>query len=804
MNAMPGGIFAGYEIQGVLGRGGMGTVYAAQHPRLPRLIALKLLNQDVAADPELRARFEREATLVARLDHPGIVSVLDRGIEDGQPWLAMQYIQGTDTTRLDPRTLTVERAVRIIGEVASALDYAHGQGILHRDVKPANILLTTAEAGRMERAVLTDFGIGRLLASNTQLTSSGTFVATLAYAAPEQLSGDPVDARSDQYSLACTLFALLTGHAPFAGTDPGQVVTGHLVKPVPPIGRPDVPPRLNTVVARAMAKHPAERFRSAGEFAAAAAAVVVQGQSGIPYPPGAPTIQYRPQPPVSGFVPADFPAAQFVGNSAPPLYDAGTARRSPWGAVWALVLGCFLVGFSSSGLVSGYSEIFSDLNAGSDTMDWLTLGNLLAFTVPLLVGGRLGDRFGPKNIYLIGLAGLILSSAGCFPAASMWWIIAGYAIQGLSAGLMLPQTLAVIIRTFPADRRGAALGLWAGAAGLATLLGPVAGALLIERWSWRAIFVAGIPIGLIALALAAVLVPALPAQRRRTDPIGLLLSAVALGLLTFGLSEGTNRGWGDPRVLGPVLAGAVLLGLFMLVQARTSAESLVAAQVFRNRNVVLSNLAAMAACAALASTTLPLFFYLQEVQGFSSLKSALVLAPAAVVAAICAPIAGSISDRAHPVVVPAVGFAFYGAAVLGFVALISARAPSLAFAVPGAVAGLAIACTWASLAAMATRALPAPGAGTGAGVHLAARQLGAMIGAAASGTVLTNAISDAYGGAITAFVAAVRTAMLTTLVFVLLGGIAAAFLTRGRSAAGDVQAGFSDGYAETVNGHRPQ
>ncbi|MVU77220.1 protein kinase [Nocardia sp. ET3-3] len=264
------GTLGGYAITGLIGQGGMGTVYRARHPRLPLVVALKVLNRDASADPELRARFEREAAVVAHLDHPGIVSILDCGLENEQLWLAMQYIEGTDASRLDPRAVTTERAVRIIGEVANALDYAHGRGVLHRDGKPANILLASEQAGRAERAVLTDFGISRLLSANTQLTSTGTFTGTLAFASPEHLSGLEIDHRSDQYSLACTLFALLEGRTPFTASDPGQVVAGHLAKPVPPLVRPDAPPQLDAVIARAMAKNPAARFTSAREFAAAA------------------------------------------------------------------------------------------------------------------------------------------------------------------------------------------------------------------------------------------------------------------------------------------------------------------------------------------------------------------------------------------------------------------------------------------------------------------------------------------------------------------------------------------------------
>ncbi|MFC9436486.1 serine/threonine-protein kinase [Nocardia sp. NPDC057030] len=264
--------FADYLIEGVLGRGGMGTVYSAQHPRLPRRVALKLLNREVSADPELRRRFEQEANVVARLDHPGIVGIHDRGTQDGHLWIAMQYIHGTDASRLNPRDVPVDRALRIVTETGAALDHAHSRGVLHRDIKPANILLSSPDTGRAERAVLTDFGIARLLDSNTQLTSSGTFNATLAYASPEQLSGERVDHRSDQYSLACTLFTLLAGHPPFAATNPGQVVAGHISKPVPRLSsvRPDAPQALDEVIARAMAKRPDERFDSCREFTTAA------------------------------------------------------------------------------------------------------------------------------------------------------------------------------------------------------------------------------------------------------------------------------------------------------------------------------------------------------------------------------------------------------------------------------------------------------------------------------------------------------------------------------------------------------
>ncbi len=268
-----GTAFAGYRIQGVLGQGGMGTVYLAQHPRLPRSVALKLLNREVSTDPDMTRRFEREADVIARLEHPGIVGVLDRGSDNGHLWIAMPYVRGTDAASWDGAAHPPATVAHLLAVVASALDYAHSHGILHRDVKPANILIAQADEFRESHAMLTDFGIAGLIDSTeTKITATGTFTATLAYASPEQLSGEAVGPRSDQYSLACTLFALLAGRPPYASTNPGQVVMGHLSKPVPRLTslRPDLPAALDAVLERAMSKQPDNRFPSCTEFIAAA------------------------------------------------------------------------------------------------------------------------------------------------------------------------------------------------------------------------------------------------------------------------------------------------------------------------------------------------------------------------------------------------------------------------------------------------------------------------------------------------------------------------------------------------------
>ncbi|MGW2662125.1 protein kinase domain-containing protein [Nocardia tengchongensis] len=295
-----GDVFAGYVIERELGRGGMGSVYLAKHPRLPRMTALKLLNQEMFSDDEIRARFIREADLVARLDHPNIVTVYDRGDEGEQLWISMQFIDGVNASSISPGTLPPVRAIQIITETAKALDYAHGLNVLHRDVKPANILLarSSSKTGSSERVYLTDFGIARLRDDTGHLTQTGTVTATLAYASPEQLTGASLDGRSDQYSLACTLFQLLTGAVPFEGTSPAAVIRGHLQQPPPPASplRQALPRAIDAVLAKALAKRPADRYRSCVEFATAAERAL--SAPATPAPPRPPTPAH-PQPVVA-------------------------------------------------------------------------------------------------------------------------------------------------------------------------------------------------------------------------------------------------------------------------------------------------------------------------------------------------------------------------------------------------------------------------------------------------------------------------------------------------------------------------
>jgi serine/threonine protein kinase, bacterial len=265
--------FAGYTILRHLGSGGMGEIYLAQHPRLPRNDALKVLPIAFTDDPEYRERFTREADIAATLWHPHIVGVHDRGEFDGQFWISMDYVEGTDAANLleegYPNGMPPDEALRIITAVAEALDYAHQRQLLHRDVKPANILLSHPDSGD-ERILLADFGIARWVDDASGLTGTNMTVGTVAYAAPEQLMGEQLDGRADQYALAATAFHLLTGTPLFQHSNPAVVISQHLTADPPPIGtrRPALSD-LGPVFSKALAKAPADRYDSCMDFATA-------------------------------------------------------------------------------------------------------------------------------------------------------------------------------------------------------------------------------------------------------------------------------------------------------------------------------------------------------------------------------------------------------------------------------------------------------------------------------------------------------------------------------------------------------
>jgi serine/threonine-protein kinase len=261
-------VFAGYKISGVVGRGGMSVVYAAEQVGLGRMVALKVLSPALAEDESFRERFAYESRVAARLEHPNIIPIYDAGEADGRLYIAMRHVDGPDLGTMIDRDgpLPVGRALFFLEQVAGALDQAHEHGLVHRDVKSANILI----AEPSDRAFLTDFGVVKQVSSRG-LTKTGYFLGTFEYAAPEQIEGRPVDRRTDVYALGCVLYECLCGNPPFKAETEASVIHSHLTEPPPRVTvvRPDLPAALNDVVAIAMAKAKEDRYPTCGELARA-------------------------------------------------------------------------------------------------------------------------------------------------------------------------------------------------------------------------------------------------------------------------------------------------------------------------------------------------------------------------------------------------------------------------------------------------------------------------------------------------------------------------------------------------------
>jgi serine/threonine protein kinase len=279
-----GSEFGGYRIEGLLGRGGMSEVYRASNPRLGNTIALKLLTRELGNDDVFRARFVRESQVAASLNHPNVIPIFDAGEEDGLPYIAMRYVDGPDLEDLLAKEgpLSLEAAVSIVAQVGAALDSAHAKGLIHRDVKPANILIESSGEAT-PHIYLSDFGVAKHGGSRSGLTSTGQFVGTVDYIAPEQIEGKAVNGSTDIYSLACVLYQTLTGALPFDRDSDVGMIYAHLVEPPPRLSekRPDLPAKLDTVLGAALSKRPEDRYQTCREFVAA-----VRNAAGLETPAG--------------------------------------------------------------------------------------------------------------------------------------------------------------------------------------------------------------------------------------------------------------------------------------------------------------------------------------------------------------------------------------------------------------------------------------------------------------------------------------------------------------------------------------
>src|SRR5271166_1623901 len=413
--------------------------------------------------------------------------------------------------------------------------------------------------------------------------------------------------------------------------------------------------------------------------------------------------------------------------------------ENPWHALWAMMIGFFMMMVDATIVAIANPTIMTDLRIGYDAVIWVTSSYLLGCAVVLLVAGRLGDRFGPKNLYLIGLVVFTVASVGCGLSGSAAMLIAARVVQGVGAGVLTPQTLSMITRIFPAHRRGVAVSLWGATAGVASLVGPLAGGALVDGLGWQWIFFINVPIGIVGLALAVWLVPVLPTQAHPFDLIGVGLSGAGIFLIVFGLQQGQAAHW-EPWIWAMIVAGIGFMSAFVYWQSVNAGEPLIPLEIFRDRDFGLCNGGVAVISFATTAMMLPLTFYAQAVCGLSPTRSALLIAPMAVANGVFAPFVGRIVDKYHPRPVLGLGFSVLATALTWLSFEMSPYTPIWRLALPFFAVGVGMAFVWSPLTATATRNLPPQLAGAGSAAYNSIRQLAAVLGSAGMAAFMTSRI----------------------------------------------------------------
>jgi EmrB/QacA subfamily drug resistance transporter len=434
-------------------------------------------------------------------------------------------------------------------------------------------------------------------------------------------------------------------------------------------------------------------------------------------------------------------------SHAPAQAPTPTAPTRPGpGAILAvLCLGLFMILLDTTIVHIAVPALTAGLGATLDQLLWIVSGYTLTYASLLIIGGRLGDLYGPKRLFLAGLALFTLASVACGLAQTPGQLVVTRMVQGVGGALLSPQTLAILTLVFPPGRRGVAFGIWGAVSGLATVAGPPLGGLLVSTLDWRWIFLVNLPVGLVTFVLAVRVLPDLrPERRLRLDLPGTGLATVGLLLLCFGLIEGPSLGWS--RVSGALVAAAAVLLAFGWWQAsRRNPAPLIPGRVFADRNYRLLTAVLAAISFGMLGLLLPLVIYLQSVLSLSAVRAGLILAPMSLASVVSAPYAGRLADRLGGKDILVVGLILWAG---GIALVLSASRPfsSLTQLVIGlVVAGLGLGLTFAPLQSIAMRNVAAGMAGAAAGVMNTARQLGALLGAVAMGTVLQLQLATHLG-----------------------------------------------------------
>jgi EmrB/QacA subfamily drug resistance transporter len=424
-------------------------------------------------------------------------------------------------------------------------------------------------------------------------------------------------------------------------------------------------------------------------------------------------------------------------------------RGNPWAILVVVSLGFFMTLLDLTIVNIAIPNMIDKLHASLDDVLWVLNAYALVLAVLVITAGRLGDLLGPRTMFAAGIMVFTAASAACGFAPGAGWLIGFRAVQGLGAAMLMPQTLAIVTMTFPAERRGAAFGIWGAVAGLATIAGPTLGGLLVTAFDWRWIFFVNLPIGAAVLAVTFVIIPAVrPGRRHRFDILGVTLASLALLAICYGLVEGQRYSWGTitsfisiPLIIA---AGVVLLAAFGVVEKlRQDREPLIPFALFRGRNFTLMNWVSFTLSIGMLGIFLPLTIYLQSVLGFSAIKAGLTLAPSSLVMIAVAPFLGKLTDKTGGKYILVTGLSLFAVGMGTVVLIATPHSTWQDFLVPMIVAGLGMGGTFAPMTTLAMRDVEPRMAGGASGMLNTSRQVGSVIGTAAVGALLQNRLATA-------------------------------------------------------------
>src|SRR5437867_2434370 len=414
--------------------------------------------------------------------------------------------------------------------------------------------------------------------------------------------------------------------------------------------------------------------------------------------------------------------------------------RNPWPALLIVCLGFFMIMLDTTIVYVATPSILTSLQTSLDSVLLVFDGYVLAYAVLLITAGRLGDLFGPRNLFAAGLVVFTLASVLCGLSQDAGQLIAARVVQGVGGALLAPQSLAMITTIFPRERMGAAIGFWGAVIGVSTIAGPTLGGLIVTNFDWRWIFFVNVPIGVVALAGTFLIVPDIrPGRTHRFDVVGVVVSGAALLAIVYGLIEGQRYDWGTitgALSIPLVIAVGVVLFAIFLAWERNQAEPLVPLRLFRIRNYTLMNGTSLAVAFAMQGIFLPFTIYLQSVRGMSALDAGLAVAPLSLVSMFLAPFAGRLADRFGGKYFLMAGLVLFATGTGALFVFASLDSTWQTFVAPLMLAGLGMGCVFAPMTTLAMKDVATRDTGAASGVFNTMRQLGAVIGSAVIGAVL--------------------------------------------------------------------